>query len=104
MTVLGRADQFFDFQLPEGEGVTIGREDCSDVVLMIGGETDSKLSAQHCAMCWEKGRLFVTDKKSTNGTFVNGVKLIPGVFQQLENNATLRIGSREYRVSLSVQE
>ena len=104
MTVLGHADQFFDFQLPEGEGVTIGREDCSDVVLMIGGETDSKLSAQHCAMCWEKGRLFVTDKKSTNGTFVNGVKLIPGVFQQLENNATLRIGSREYRVSLSVQE
>ncbi|MGE5558047.1 MAG: FHA domain-containing protein [Bacillota bacterium] len=36
---------------------------------------DSNISRFHAFLGWEKGRLFIEDKGSTNGTFVNGKKI-----------------------------
>lgn len=103
LTVIGQKGQFFAFTLPENQPKVIGRDDRADVVLLINGEADTKLSGKHCTMQWTDGRVFVCDNNSTNGTFVNGSQVIPGSLQQLEEGCILRIGSREYRVSMGPQ-
>ena len=104
LTVLGRSEQTFDFRLPEGRAVSLGRDDRSNVVLRIGDLTDTKLSGRHCVFQWDGSKVLVIDSNSTNGTFINGSQLYPGVAHLLENNGTLRVGSREYRVSMTEQE
>lgn len=37
---------------------------------------DSRMSKQHFVLEFEKGRIFITDLESTNGTMVNGVRLL----------------------------
>lgn len=102
LTVIGHKDQAFSFTLPQDQPMVIGRDNRADVILLINGETDSRLSGTHCTMQWSQGRLFVSDNRSTNGTFVNGAQVVPGSLQQLENGALLRIGSREYRVNFDL--
>lgn len=100
LTAIGHMDQSFAFALPKDQPKTVGRDDRSDIVLRINGETDPKMSGRHCTLQWDGSRLFVSDNRSTNGTFVNGGQVIPGSVQQLENGCVLRIGSREYRINI----
>ncbi|MFM2153454.1 MAG: hypothetical protein RL199_1889 [Pseudomonadota bacterium] len=50
--------------------VTLGRLPENDVVLASGG-----VSKQHARLVRREGRVILADLKSTNGTFVNGVRL-----------------------------
>jgi serine phosphatase RsbU (regulator of sigma subunit) len=52
-------------------GVTVGRTSPADLVL-----TDSEVSRSHCRLALEGEDLMVTDLNSTNGTFVEGVRVI----------------------------
>src|ERR1700742_170019 len=51
-------------------GVRIGRLPPSDLVL-----ADSQVSRSHCTVIPRDGKLVVNDLNSTNGTFVDGVRV-----------------------------
>jgi serine phosphatase RsbU (regulator of sigma subunit) len=51
-------------------GASIGRTQPADIVL-----ADSEVSRTHCRLMLENGLLTVTDLNSTNGTFIDGVRI-----------------------------
>lgn len=82
-------------ELPEGVEVTIGRNSKADIVL---DPEDKKLSGIHCAMKLEDGKIFVYDKDSMNGTFVNGIPIKQMGRVVIHEGETIRMGSYEYRI------
>src|SRR2546423_8976106 len=55
----------------DSHDITVGRTDDNDVCLPRGS-----VSKKHIRIAVEDGKVFVLDLKSTNGTFVNGRKLV----------------------------
>src|SRR5438105_11627524 len=55
----------------ESHDITVGRTEDNDVCLPRGS-----VSKRHTRIAVEDGKVFVLDLKSTNGTFVNGRKLV----------------------------
>ena len=51
-------------------GASVGRTAPADIVL-----ADSEVSRAHCRLTLENGALIVTDLNSTNGTFIDGVRI-----------------------------
>lgn len=82
-------------KLEEGKDTTIGRTDKADIIL---DSSDKKLSAVHCKVRWEDGKLYVWDMNSSNGTFVNGVPIRDFGRVLVRDGETIRMGSYEYRV------
>ena len=68
-------------------GLKVGRTPPADIVLR-----DSEISRAHCLVTLEDGELMVTDLGSTNGTYVDGVK-VEGVVP-LPVGSILQIGKR----------
>jgi len=93
LTALGYPERVFDIDLITHQGMTLGRDDRAQTVL----EGDSKLSGLHCELEWDGGAIYVRDRGSTNGSFVNGVPIQGKSWMPLEDGATLRIGAYEYR-------
>lgn len=58
----------FDLVKPE---ITIGRDITNDFVI-----SDAEVSRKHVTMKMEAGRYIIEDMNSTNGTFINGNRLI----------------------------
>src|SRR5579862_3006167 len=56
--------------LVTARGATIGRTPPADILL-----ADSEVSRSHCRLTLESGILIVTDLNSTNGTFIDGVRI-----------------------------
>ena len=68
--------------------LTIGKmEGCVDRVL-----GDSSVSRIHCRLQKEAGKLAIIDLGSTNGTFLNGIKLIPRQSTFIDEGDEIRIG------------
>jgi FHA domain len=74
------------------EGLVVGRE--ADA---LGGlEDDPFLSGRHARfILTESGRVFVEDLRSTNGTYVNGVRIADPVL--LDEGDTIRVGNTSLR-------
>jgi hypothetical protein len=74
------------------EGLVVGRE--ADA---LGGlEDDPSLSRRHARfILTESGRVFVEDLRSTNGTYVNGVRIADPVL--LDEGDTIRVGDTYLR-------
>jgi hypothetical protein len=66
-------------------GVTIGRAPPADIVL-----ADSEVSRTHCRVTLLEGTFTITDLNSTNGTFVDGVRVSQGAL--LPVGAILQVG------------
>jgi pSer/pThr/pTyr-binding forkhead associated (FHA) protein len=66
-------------------GIKIGRTPPADVVL-----GDGKVSRSHCTLELKDGLLYVTDLKSTNGTYVDGKRVDGAAI--LPVGATLMVG------------
>lgn len=77
------------FELPEGE-TTVGRE--FGVSLVVPNET---VSRNHASLVRNGNDIQVRDNGSTNGTWVNGVKVAGA--QPLRPGDSVRFGSIEYR-------
>lgn len=71
----------------------IGRADDCQICL----SKDSAVSAHHCVLSLEQGKVYIIDTNSTNGTFVNG-RMIPWKVM-LSNQDVLLIGAREYVIT-----
>lgn len=67
---------------------TVGRVEPADLVL-----PSARVSRLHAALVWADGRVCVEDRRSTNGTFVNGQRV---EFQPLEDGDCLRFADQEF--------
>ena len=77
-----------------GEKIKIGRKaDVCNIVL-----TDKTISGEHCEVYVRSGRVFVNDVGSSNGTFVDGIKIDSEV--EIRTGSTLKLGKTEYRVMI----
>jgi rubrerythrin len=75
----------FPFRIGKMEGVTDYRI-CSNNV-----------SRKHADILKEQGRYFVVDLGSTNGTYLDGKRLQPGVKEQLVDGAFIRFADTEFK-------
>lgn len=71
-------------------GLTLGRVAPADIVL-----SDSEVSRSHCRVTLAGDALVVTDLKSTNGTFVDGLK-VQGP-EPLQVGGVLRVGRHAFK-------
>ena len=71
--------------------VAIGSADDNDLVI-----TDLRVSGYHARLFWRSGRLFVRDLGSTNGTAVNGARVVES---EVPDGAQLTFGPVAHRVS-----
>ncbi len=73
-------------------GGVVGRSPSADVNVPLG-----TIARQHCRLFIEKGRMYIEDFRSTNGTFLNGVsrfekaELAPGDWIELPWGIVLRV-------------
>jgi two-component system, cell cycle response regulator len=65
--------------------ITMGRSPEADILI-----DDKRVSKIHCTVQYKNGSIVVEDNNSTNGTFVNGVRITK---ETLTNNALLQIGA-----------
>ncbi|MEM7342719.1 MAG: protein kinase [Chloroflexota bacterium] len=78
---------------PGSEGIIIGRKyRRSGVGVDLGayGAKDAGMSRQHARLTRQGPNWFIEDMDSTNGTYVNQIKLEPGVQTPLRNGAVVR--------------
>ncbi len=80
---LAVGDEVFD--LAEGEHI-LGRSE-GDLVV-----SNAYLSRKHAKLVVREGRLFIGDLGSTNGTFVDGVKLEPDEERELHPESVVKAG------------
>jgi FHA domain len=80
-----------DFLELEGERVTIGRDDRSDLVI----KEDSSLSRQHAVLEKVGTVWYINDLDSLNGTEVNG-KPVAGGRRALHNNDEILLGRTKF--------
>ena len=68
--------------------ITIGRENDNDVVV------DSKLASRHHAVIQKiKQAFFIKDENSTNGTFINDIRVPAGKYVKLNRGDKITIGN-----------
>ena len=74
--------------------ITIGRDTDNNVVV------DNKLASRHHAMIQKiKNAYFIKDMGSTNGTFINGVRIPNDKYVKLNNGDKITIGNMSLVVS-----
>ena len=74
--------------------ITIGREYDNDVVV------DNKLASRHHAVIQKiKNAYFIKDEQSTNGTYVNGVKIPSDKYVKLNLGDKITIGNMSLVIS-----
>ena len=70
--------------------ITLGRSSSADIKLL-----NSQVSGKHLTLELRDDIVYVTDLKSTNGTYIEGIKLTAYTAQPLRANQKLIIGSEE---------
>jgi FHA domain len=88
------AHQNGEFKLPLEAGiVSVGRD--SQNVLPFNNAT---LSKSHAIFALQDGKLILTDLNSTNGTTVNGIKIVPNVKTLMKHGDVLVLGDMRFEV------
>jgi serine/threonine protein kinase len=90
------ADQTMRSILLKPGNLTLGRGKDNDLVL-----DDPQASRNHARLDFNGQRLTVTDLKSTNGTFLDEARLLPGVSEPWYVGQILHIGKYHFRFELS---
>lgn len=85
-----------DFYVARNMEVTFGRTEKADIIL---NKDDKKLSSLHGCFFWNGEMLLVQDRKSTNGTAINGEICPQNVWLRVDNGAVLTAGQFEYRIN-----
>ncbi|RPI87692.1 MAG: FHA domain-containing protein [Chloroflexi bacterium] len=80
----------------KANGLVIGREDDSDIVVK-----SSKVSRHHTRIDFDGTRYQVVDLNSTNGTYLGGSRLLPGVPEEWEPEKVLQVGDAYMRLLLA---
>ncbi len=77
-----------DHKIKDNDLVTIGRSPKCSVVIPKDG-----MSRQHCQLEIVNGEVFVTDLGSTNGVFIDGVRIPPNTRTHYSSYLTLAFGA-----------
>jgi hypothetical protein len=83
-----------DFEIPSGRSVKIGRLPESDLCLAH----DNMVSREHALVQAKDGQVMVCDRHSSNGTFLNGVRLEPNKWYEIKAGFKLEIGQSELKL------
>ena len=83
--------------------VVIGRLDHEgiekiDIDLMPYGARERGVSRQHAALYRTRHTVSLVDLKSSNGTYLNGVKLVPLQPRLLREDDEVRLGNMRFRI------
>ena len=89
--------------VPVTDRVVIGRLDFNasekaDIDLMPYGGRESGVSRRHAALCRSRNTVSLVDLESSNGTYLNGVKLIPHQSRLLREDDEIRLGNMQFRI------
>ena len=98
--VIGDSSIRYQYLFDVNKPFTLGRDDRSDMKLL---QNDRKLSGQNCQLLYDGRQMYLKDI-STNGTVVDGVKLIKNQPIVLKNDSKVRMGSYEYRLTWTRNE
>ena len=85
------------FQVRRDEPVVFGRNSKADHII---DAKDNKLSGCHFALLINKDLVCIRDMGSTNGTFLNGVRISDISWTKMASDDKVRAGSREYRLTI----
>ncbi|WP_433665108.1 FHA domain-containing protein [Nocardia sp. CA-128927] len=85
LTVAGGAR----LSLSPGSGLGLGRDESYPAAAAFAAHTN--VSRYHAMLRYDGEQLFVTDTDSSNGTFVDGVRLEPHREHRIEPGTTLRL-------------
>ena len=64
------------------------------------GGSKAGVSRRHSRLVYQDNKWFVEDLASTNGTFVNGIKIAPNQLVALKNNDLIRCGQIELQLAI----
>lgn len=79
--------------LPLSDRAVIGRSVRNDIVI-----TDSTVSGVHCEFTYEDEKLYLTDKNSTNGTYINGERIAEKT--EVHKGDILEIGRNKFKIGI----
>lgn len=88
--------QIFPLNKPK---ITIGSQDNCDIVLQVDG-----VSRKHLVLTCENDKFFVVDQGSTNGTFINEERLVPGRVFEFTSFFPMRLGDKVLITLLSEED
>lgn len=101
------ADEHFDVQidLSVDEGYVIGRSDegvhfTPDIDLAAYASRENGVSRRHAALIRYRGAPHIIDLSSVNGTYLNGVRLIPEQPYPLGQFNQLRLGMLDMFITI----
>lgn len=91
--------------MPTADQAVIGRNDpvskvFPDVDLTPYGGLENGVGRRHVRLYIQQGLMYAEDLQSTNGTFLNGNKLLPGRPRPVSNGDELRVGNMVLRVQI----
>ena len=75
-----------DFKIEEGRN-TIGKKSSSDITI-----DDNEVSSDHAMILCRRDKFMLTDKLSSNGTFLNGEDCIPDTVYHLKDSDEIKVG------------
>ncbi len=86
-----RVEEIFSYSMDKGE-ITLGKAPSNDIVII-----ERYISREHAFFKLTDKGVFLTDNGSTNGTYINGVKMNPNDPQQLNNEDILHFGAQKIK-------
>ncbi len=79
-------------EVPAGTSLLLGRDPAESLVAAAFSEFEN-VSRRHATVTVDDaGRATIRDEHSTNGTFVNGDRVLPGTTVRLADGDTVRLG------------
>jgi len=87
--------------LQEEQRLRLGRAPGSDI--SFSDTLDDSVSGTHAEISLQQGRVYVEDKRSSNGTFVNGERCVPFQSIAVPDGARIRLGKEGPELQLLIE-
>ena len=92
-TVLRLAFPTGNVEVPAGTSLLLGRDPAESLVAAAFSRYEN-VSRRHATVTVDDaGRATIRDENSTNGTYVNGDRVLPGIAVRLADGDTVRLGA-----------
>lgn len=92
-TIRGAAGQF---TIRPGSEVRVGRDPAQCPIFL----SEPRVSGVHATIKFEAGNLYVRDETSNNGTWVQNLRIAPGMWVPVKPGAQVRFGPLEFNVQV----